>query len=185
MLALLLALLLIFVVLLCWAVTWLGLPGNWLMVAAAAVDAALAPAGAAIGWPVVAGLLALAALGEVLELALGAAQAARAGGTRRTAVLALLGSLAGGILGLFVGLPIPLVGPFVAALLMAGLGAMAGAILGETAAGRDLAHSFRVGRAAFFGRLLGTLGKVLIGAVMVALIVVALLVRAAATHGLL
>ena len=178
MLALLSALLLVFVALLCWAVTWLGLPGNWLIVAAAAVDAALVPAGAAIGWRVVVGLLALAALGEGLELSLGAAQTARAGGTRRTALLSLLGSLAGGILGLFVGLPVPLIGPLVAAVLMAGLGAMAGAVLGEVSAGRDLPQSFRVGRAAFVGRLLGTLGKVLVGAVMIAVIVVAILVRA-------
>ena len=176
MLAISLALLLIAVVLLCWAVTWLGMPGNWLMVAAAAADAAFAPAGAAIGWKVVAGLLALAALGEILELLLGAAQAAKAGGTRRTAALAVLGSLAGGILGMILGLPIPLIGFFVAAVLFAGLGAMAGAILGEISAGRDLGRSWRVGRAAFYGRLLGTLGKVLVGAVMIGVIVIALLV---------
>jgi hypothetical protein len=175
MLAFLSALLLIFVALLCWAVTWLGLPGNWLMVAAAAADAALAPGRVAIGWRVVAGLLVLAAVGELLELVLGAAQAARAGGTRRAAALALLGSLLGGVLGAIVGLPIPVVGPFIAAVLLGGLGAMAGAIFGELSAGRDICPSLRVGRAAFVGRLLGTLGKVLIGAMMVALIVVTLL----------
>ena len=176
MLAITLALLLILVSLLCWAVTWLGLPGNWLMVAAAAAAAAFAPTRVAIGWKVVAGLAVLAALGEVLELALGAAQAARAGGSRRTAGLALLGSLAGGVLGVIVGLPIPLLGSFVAAVLMAAVGAMAGAIFGELSAGRGLEHGLRVGRAAFFGRLLGTLGKVLVGAVMIGVIVVALLV---------
>jgi uncharacterized protein YqgC (DUF456 family) len=178
MLAFSLAVLLIAVALVCWAVTWLGLPGNWLMVAAAAADAAFAPARVAIGWKAIAGLLALAVLGEAFELALGAVQASRAGGTRPAAALALLGSLAGGALGVIIGLPIPLVGPFLAALLMAGLGAMAGAILGELAAGRDLWQGLRVGRAAFVGRLLGTLSKVLVGAVMVGLIVVALLVRA-------
>ena len=68
--------------------------------------------------------------------------------------------------GLFVGVPIPVVGSVVGAVLFAGLGALLGAMLGELAAGRSLATSWKVGRAAFWGRLLGTLAKALIGAVM-------------------
>ena len=49
------ALLLILVLLGCWSLTLLGLPGNWLMAAAAAVYACLVPAQspAALGWKTV------------------------------------------------------------------------------------------------------------------------------------
>jgi uncharacterized protein len=169
---LLFALLLIAVLLAGWALTLLSLPGNWLMVAATAVYAWFAPA--VIGWKVVAAILVLAALGEVVELLSGAAGTARAGGSRRGAALALAGSVAGAIVGLLVGLPIPLAGSLVAALLFAGLGAMAGAMLGEVWAGRDLAASWRIGAAAFRGRLLGAAAKMLVGGLIVAIVIAAL-----------
>ena len=169
---LLLALLLIVLVLAAWATNLLGMPGNWLIVAATALYAYLTPA--AIGWKTVVILVALAALGEIVELLASAAGAARAGGSKRGAALALLGSIGGGLFGLLVGLPIPLVGPIVAALFFAALGAMTGAILGETWAGQQMGESWRIGQAAFWARLVGTLGKVLVGAVMVATVIVAL-----------
>jgi hypothetical protein len=116
----------------------------------------------------VASLVVLAAFGEMIELAAGALGAAQAGGSKRGAFLALLGSMTGGIVGIFVGLPIPLVGPILAAVLFAGLGALGGAVLGETWKGRDWDQSWRAGKGAFWGRLLGTLGKILVGSVMVA-----------------
>ena len=137
----------------------------------------MVPAGspAALGWKAVVALLVLAAVGEIVELVAGAMGVARAGGSRRGAVLALLGSIAGGILGVFIGLPLPLIGPIVAAVLFAGLGAMAGAMLGEISTGRELGTSWRIAKLAFWGRLAGTLGKMLLGAVMVAVVVAALL----------
>ena len=173
---LLIALLLIVVLLASWALTLVSLPGNWLMVTATALYAYLMPAKSpvAIGWKTVVAILVLAALGEVVELLAGAAGAARAGGTRRGAALALVGSIVGAVVGLFVGLPIPLAGSVIAALLFAGLGAMAGAMLGEVWAGRNLGASWPVGTAAFRGRLLGTLGKMLIGGLIVAVIIAAL-----------
>ena len=175
--AILFALLLILIVLACWLLTLLGLPGNWLMVAATAIYAYMVPAvsHAALGWKVVVALLVLAAVGEIVELVAGAMGVARAGGSRRGAVLALVGSITGGILGVFIGLPLPLIGPIVAAVLFAGLGAMAGAMLGEVSTGRELGKSWRIARLAFWGRLAGTLGKMLLGAVMVAVVVAALL----------
>jgi uncharacterized protein len=171
------ALLLILVLLICWLLTLLGLPGNWLMVAATALYAYLTPgsSSAALGWKTVLALVILAALGEIVEFVAGAMGVTRAGGSRRGAVLALAGSLVGGILGVFIGVPIPLIGSVVAAVLFAGLGAMAGAILGETSAGRDMGTSWRVGKLAFWGRLAGTLGKMVLGAVMVAAVMAALL----------
>jgi len=76
--------------------------------------------------------------------------------------------------GLFVGLPIPLVGSLAAALLFGGAGALAGAFLGESWKGRDFDTSMEVGKAAFVGRLLGTLAKMIISSVMVVVTLVAL-----------
>jgi uncharacterized protein len=171
-----LALLLIVVLLACWALTLLSLPGNWLMAAATAVYAYCRPADspAGIGWKVVAAVLVLAALGEVVELLAATVGTSRAGGSRRGAALALVGSIVGALVGVLVGFPIPLAGSVLAALLFAGLGAMAGAILGEVWAGRTLGTSWQIGAAAFRGRLIGTLGKMLIGGLIVAVVVAAL-----------
>ncbi|MEN6459716.1 MAG: DUF456 family protein [Thermoguttaceae bacterium] len=174
--AILLSLLLLTVLLAAWLLTLLGLPGNWMMVVVAGLHAWLVPAksAAALGWKVVVVLAVLAALGELLELLTGAAGTAKAGGTRRAALLALAGSIGGGLLGLFIGLPIPLIGPVIAAVLCAGFGAMAGAMLGEGWAGKNLRTSWPVGKAAFWGRLLGTLGKLSVGAAMIAVVIAAL-----------
>ena len=152
-----------------WMLTLLGGPGNWLMLLAVALYAWLVPEDAAltIGWGVVIALLVLAAVGELLEFLAGALGATQGGGSKRAAVLALVGSIFGGAVGLFVGVPIPVVGPFVAALLFAGLGAFVGAVLGEQWAGRSLDESLDIGKAAFLGRILGTLAKTLLGSVMV------------------
>ncbi len=171
------ALLLILILTACWLLTLLSMPGNWLMVAAAALYVLLVPAKwpAMIGWRTVAILLILAALGEVVELLAGARQAAKAGGSKRAAALAVLGSLFGGIAGICVGLPIPLVGSVFAAILFAALGAMLGAVAGETWSGRSLDESWQVAKAAFWGRLKGAAGKVLLGAAMIAVVAAAML----------
>jgi hypothetical protein len=84
------------------------------------------------------------------------------------------GSIIGGVAGIFLGAPIPVVGSVIAALLLAGLGALLGAMLGESWKGRDLEVSWKIGKAAFWGRLFGTLGKVLVGCVMVVVVAAAL-----------
>ncbi|MBN2025118.1 MAG: DUF456 family protein [Pirellulales bacterium] len=171
------AFLLLVILLVGWALTLLGMPGNWLIVAAAIVFVLIVPAESVvgIGWGVVVALVALAALGEIIEFLAGALGVGRAGGSRRGAVLALAGSLAGGLLGLFVGLPIPVIGPVLAAVLLAGAGAFAGAVLGERWKGRPLDDSLRVGRAAFWGRLAGTAAKTAVGALMVVVTLIALI----------
>jgi uncharacterized protein len=159
-----------------WLAQLIGLPGNWVIVVCAAVYAGLIPADApvAIGWPVVIALAALAVLGELAEMVAAAMGVARVGGGRRSAVLALVGSVIGGLVGIFVGLPIPLVGSLAAAVLFAALGAMAGAFLGESWRGRDFDASFEVGKAAFVGRLFGSLAKMVISSTMVAVTLAAL-----------
>jgi hypothetical protein len=163
------AILLAFVCIGGWLLQLVGLPGNWLIVAAAALYAWLVgpDASTALGWPTVMAILVLAVLGEVLEFVAGALGVTTVGGSRRGALLAIVGSVAGGILGLFVGLPIPLVGQLVAAIVFGGVGALVGAVAGETWKGRDLDASLEVGKAAFIGRLLGTAAKVIVCSLMV------------------
>ena len=163
----------------CWVAQVLGLPGNWLMVLVVAVYAYHVPAhsAAAIRWPVPVALAVLAAVGEAAELTAGAMGVAQHGGSRRGALLALVGSMIGSLVGIFVGLPIPVVGSIVAAVLFGSAGALLGAILGESGRGRTPAQSWAIGIAAFRGRFLGTLFKLLLGAVMLAVVLLALLMR--------
>ncbi len=157
-----------------WLLTVMGLPGNWLMVSAAGFYAWLGPATgtARLEWGMVVALALIAAVGELAELAAGVWGTRRAGGSRRAAVLALFGSLAGAVVGAMMGLPIPLIGPPVAALFGGAIGALVGAALGEHSRGEAAGQSLRVGHAAFWGRLLGTGIKTLAAtAIAVALVV--------------
>ncbi len=169
--------LLVVILLVGWVLTLLGMPGNWLIVAAVVGYVLLVPeqSPVAIGWGVVVALAVLAVVGELLEFLAGALGATKAGASKRGAVLALAGSVAGGIAGLFIGVPVPIVGPIIAAVLFAGLGAFAGAVLGERWKGRGFDESWQIGKAAFWGRLLGTLAKTVVGAVMVGIAAAALL----------
>jgi len=175
-----LAFLLVVVVVVGWGLTVFSLPGNWLIVSGAALYAWLGPAEEsrlAIGWWVVAALLALAVLGELVEFLAGALGAAKAGASKRSAVLALVGSLIGSLVGAFVGLPIPLVGSIVGAILCAAFGASVGAICGELWKGKELEETWTVGTAAFVGRLFGTIGKIIIGSAIAGVTLVALVIQ--------
>jgi uncharacterized protein YqgC (DUF456 family) len=162
-------LLLLLVLALSWCLTLFSLPGNWLIVLAAAVYASLTISDGEpeIGWVTVAVLAGLATAGEVLEFAAGAFGTSRAGGSKRGALLAIAGAVIGSGVGAMVGLPIPVVGSIVGVLLFASLGAMTGAIVGESWKGRTLDESIEVGQAAFWARLAGTLAKIGIGTAMV------------------
>ncbi|HEY1599658.1 MAG TPA: DUF456 family protein [Pirellulales bacterium] len=159
----------------CWGLTLFGMPGNWLIVALSAAVAWLAPDDSrfAMGWANLAVLLALALAGEVVEFAAGSAAATRAGGSRRGALGALAGAFVGAIAGAVVGLPVPVIGSAMAAVLGGATGATVGAMLGELHLGRSLDASWRVGHAAFWGRLLGTLSKATLGIVMVVVAAIA------------
>lgn len=162
-----------------WCLTIINLPGNWLIVAAAALYALVVPDDSRfdISWTTVAILLGLAIIGEIVETAAGAVGASRQGGSRRGMMLAIVGSIAGSIIGAMVGLPIPIVGSVIAAILFAALGALIGAVLGEQWKGRDAQTSWQIGQAAFWGRLFGTLGKIVVGSAMVASALVAMFVE--------
>lgn len=158
--------------------TLIGLPGNWVVAGAAVVYRLAVGDVTRVGfsWYVVVGVVVLALLGELFELAAGALGVAKVGGSRRSVALALVGSLAGGIAGLFVPIPIPLFGPLLGAVLCGGLGAFAGAVAGERSRGQNLDESIPVGKAAFWGRILGTASKLTIGFLMVVVLLVAMMV---------
>ena len=170
------AILLMLIVIVCWALSIIGLPGNWLILVAAGVYAFLVPDEhhAMAWWLAVGILLVLAILGEIVEMLAAAVGVRRHGGSRRGALLSFVGAMTGALIGLFVGLPIPVVGSIVAAVLFACVGALLGAFLGEQWKGRSIDESLKVGHAAFWGRLAGTAGKMALGCVMVAVVAVAL-----------
>ena len=159
-----------------WALNFITLPGNWLIVAIAIGAAALPYDGQPfVSWAGVIVLLVLAAIGEGLEFLASAAGAAKQGASKRGVSLSILVAMVGSVLGAGAGVPVPVVGPLIGAVLGGGLGAFVGAYLGE-AWKRGRAHRDRlsIAKAAFNGRLVGTVGKLLVGAIMVVVFVVAL-----------
>jgi uncharacterized protein YqgC (DUF456 family) len=158
----------------CWLGTLVMLPGNWGILLFAALFAWLVPGTpeAHLPWSTVGVLLVLAVLGEILEALASAAGAAKRGASRRGMTLSLVGAVLGSIAGVVLGLPIPVpvVSSAIAAVAGGAMGAFVGAALGERWKGRSTDHQLQVGRAALFGRLWGTLAKLVIGIVMVVLV---------------
>src|SRR4051812_27786711 len=103
------ALLFVLAVLIFWCLNWLGLPGNWFIVAATILYVWLVPEEPSnLRWIVAGAVALLAVLAEIVEFAASAAGVKRAGGSRRGAILALVGSVIGAMMGLFVGIPVPI-----------------------------------------------------------------------------
>ena len=157
----------------CWISNAFMLPGNWLIVGLAALFAWLLPVeeyGRGFGWITVAVLVLIAAAGEAIEFAVGAAGAAKQGASRRAVLLSMVGAIIGSVAGAAVGIPIPIVGPLVAAVGGGAAGAFGGAYLGEVWKGKLHSDRTRVSSGALMGRLFGTVGKLAADAVMVALL---------------
>jgi uncharacterized protein YqgC (DUF456 family) len=145
--------------------TLLQLPGNWLIVLTTALVAWWGwdplPEARLVGWTVLAILLGLAVAAEVAELALGAMGAKKAGGSRRGALLAIVGGFVGAVVGSFA-IPILIVGTVVGA----ALGSAAGALVGDRAAGREWGQAARAARGAAVGRVSATVVKALVGVLL-------------------
>ena len=146
-----------------WATNLIAMPGNWISIAIAGSTVLIA--------------FILALVGELIEFVAGAFGAQRAGASRRATIYAMLGSIGGAIVGALIGLPVPVVGSVLAAILFGGLGATAGAMYGHWSDGQPWRESWTIGHAAFWGRLCGTLGKIIVGAVMVTLVFGSILLR--------
>lgn len=164
---------LLLVVNLCaWAATLLTLPGNWCIVLATALFAALVRHGSdpGLSWWVVAVVALLAAVGEGVEFLAGAAGAAQHGGSRRGMLLAIAGSIIGSLCGAFAGVPVPVIGPMIGALGGGAAGAFAGAYVGEAWKGKSSGEMLAISKAALVGRILGTVGKLAVGMIMVVIV---------------
>ena len=152
-----------------WAGNVLGAPGNWLVVLLASGSYFLASTESTryVGLTALGLIVGAACVGEILEFAASALGASRVGASKRGTVLSLGGSIVGAIVGLFMGnvIPIPILGAVIGSLLLGASGAFAGAVMGERWAGKQWQDSIEVGNAAFWGRLLGTVGKAVCGTV--------------------
>jgi hypothetical protein len=143
----------------------LGVPGTFLIVAAALVYA-WATGFAGVAWSTVGWLLLLAVVAEGIELVAAGAGAAGTRPTRRVTIAVLAGGITGGIIGT----------PFlfgVGSLLGALAGAFAGATLAVASEGGTFDHALRTGLAAMRGRLLGFVLKASIAVVMVVVLIAA------------
>jgi hypothetical protein len=163
------------------ATNLLTLPGNWFIVGLTVVFALFIhlPSGAGISWWSAGIVVGLALLGELIELAAGAAGAAKSGGSRRGMILSVVGAMAGSIVGVALGvlIPVPVIGSLIGAVIGGAVGAFAGAYAGEAWKGRTEDERVAVSMAAMAGRVLGTVGKLGIGAVMVVVTAVAVFVN--------
>ncbi len=163
-----------------WVSNLFGLPGNWFIVALAAVWFYFTDAASTyhIGIGLIILLAVLAGIGELIEFGASILGNKKVGGSRRAGFGGLAGSLIGGVVGIFVGLPIlnPLLGMVVGTVLFACVGALVGATLGEKSDGAELGQSLKVGSVAAASRLVGTLGKVAFGAAMLVLAILDLFI---------
>lgn len=156
-----------------WVGTLFMLPGNWIIVALAAVSAYYLPeqgeSGLGFGWTFVAVLGGLALLGEFLEFFGSASTAKQHGASKRSMGLSILFGMLGAALGGILGSPLALVGGIALILVGAAVGAFVGTYLGEMWKGRTGKERWAISRAALFGRLYGTAGKLIVGMAMVCL----------------
>ncbi len=139
------------------------LPGNWLMVFTLLAWLLGTNFGHGPTWTVLVISIAMAGLGELLELMLGSAKAAKKGASRRAMALSLVLSFLCSVGGTFL-IPIPLVGSVIGAIIGAAAGAFGGAWLGEAWKGTETAKRNEIGSAAMSGRLIGMSAKFVIGA---------------------
>ena len=139
----------------------LGLPGTWLQVVA--LGAYAWTHGWRGGWAFVVAALALAAIAEVVEFAMGGRFARKYGGSRRAG----WGAILGGLVGAFVGIPVPIIGSVIGAF----IGAFAGAALLELTKNPEMRGAVRVGWGAFLGRLAAPVMKAAV-AVMIGVLAV-------------
>jgi len=150
-------------------------PGNWIIVLLSALFYAFMPGqeNQGISLTVLLISVALAGLGELVEMLGSSAGAAKKGASRRAMILSLLGTFAGSVTGATVGTAfLPPLGTIVGAILGGSVGAYIGAYLGEVWKGNQAVDRLEIGRAAFVGRILGVVGKMAIGVIILVIITV-------------
>jgi len=143
-----------------------GVPGQFIIVAAAAAFALIAGS-QVVSWWTVLGVLGLAILAEIMEATAGYFGASQAEGSFWSSVGAVIGGVGGAILGSMV---LPLIG----SLLGAFMGTFLGAFAIEYSQTRAVAQSGQVAKGALIGRIIASVLKVFMATVMIAVITAAL-----------
>ena len=140
---------------------FLGLFGNWLILAAIATVAAISGF-EHFGVTALVILLVLAILGEILEALASGAGAAKFGGGKGAMVASVIGCIVGAIAGTPL-IPIPIIGTVIGACLGAFLGA---AGYEYSRQNKDLEGAVKVGIGAALGKVAGIFAKSFIGFAM-------------------
>lgn len=166
------AVLLLLVNAVAWLTTFVTLPGNWILLLFTALYAYFMPVGyyPRVSWTVVIVIAVLAIIGEIVEFLAGAAGAAKQGGSRWGVFLSLVGAFIGSLGGAILLSFIPILGTMIGALLGGALGAFGGAWLGEHNTEKTHEERMAIGQGAFIGRILGTVGKLIVGVIMLVLV---------------
>ena len=141
-----------------------GVPGIWIMIAAALGMVWLSPVGHA-GWLVIGACVAIAVVSEVADFVLASRYTKKYGGSNRAA----WGAIIGGIVGAIVGVPVPIVGPIVGAV----AGSFLGALAFELTTGATADGATRAATGAAIGRTLATGLKVAAGVVIAVILLAA------------
>ncbi len=158
----------------CVVLQLIGLPGTWLILLLAVATRAFEvflPLGTEpmFSWWTLLALLALAVVGEIVELLASAAGAKTGGANKRGMTGAVIGGLLGALLATFL-IPIPVLGSILGAI----MGSALGAIVGELSeGGRTLRSTAKPAAGAVAGRIAGTVAKTGFAAAMWAWLVVA------------
>ncbi len=146
-----------------------GVPGNWVMIGCAVLFDYLIKGDEVFHLYTLIAVVAMAVVGELIELTAGAVGAKKFGGTKRGSLGALGGGVFGAVFGTFL-IPIPIIGTIAGAV----IGAFSGATLLELTNGRPKHEAVRAGQGAALGHITGNLTKFAIGGVIWLTIVVAL-----------
>jgi uncharacterized protein len=147
-----------------WFINILGLPGLWVMIAAAGAYA-WCTGFYYLNWWHLGILVGIGVIAEIVEFVAGGAAARKAGGSGR----ATWGAIIGGVIGaIFFTIPFPIIGTIIGAC----LGAFLGAYLTEYTVRGETGHLMRVGWGAAKGKFLGIVSKLAFG---VAILFVALI----------
>ncbi|MCC7191606.1 MAG: DUF456 domain-containing protein [Phycisphaeraceae bacterium] len=149
----------------------LQLPGTWIMLALTVAAAWWRWDHQTISGLTLTILLVMALVGELIEFFAGSWGARRVGGSKRAAVLAIVGGIVGALIGTFF-IPIPLFGTLIGACLGAGICSLSG----DMWAGRSWSDAWRTGKGAALGKFAGTIAKVGIAAAMWVIVTAALVI---------
>ena len=135
----------------------LGLPGLWVMVIGVIGYGWLTDF-RTVGAATIAIVLALAFLGEIIEMWVGFRLTKRYGGSNRAG----WGALIGGIIGAVIGVPVPIIGSVIGAF----VGSFAGAMLFEYTLSATTSTAVRAGWGAVLGRAAAAAVKIALGLVI-------------------